>query len=197
MIEFHELIDGMLIQNYLDTRGEFQSLISSEIERLKNIEDEKRARNEKAIRVAAKTGTNPELLDVYTISKARLFSAAIYAAATVDLEVFKKFYDKDRKINPDLPSVAHERKLNKKVDHKFVFLTPEHTDYIQFRRGELGILYKKRFDSDRDFVHMAIRFFSTLSKANVARYVALSVQLHPVSKRHSKPEKRRKKSSKA
>jgi len=187
----------MLIQNYLDTRDEFQNLLSSEIDRLKSIETDKRERNEKAIRKAEKTGTVPELLTLYTISKARLFSAAIYAAATVDVEVFKKFYDKDRKTNSDLPTVAQERKLNKKVNHKFVFLSPEHTDYIQFRRGEMGILYKKRFDSDRDFVHMAIRFFATLSKENAARHVALSTQLHPVSKRHAKGSIGKKSTSKA
>lgn len=182
----------MLIQNYLDTRDEFQSLISSQIDRLKKIEAKKRKLNEKAALKAEKMGETPELLTLYTISKARLFSAAIYAAATVDLEIFQKFYDKDRKNTPDLPSVAHERKLNKKVDHKFVFLSLEHTDYIQFRRGEMGILHKKRFDSDRDFVHMAIRFFSTLSQDNAARYVALSTQLHPVSKRHTKASKKKK-----
>lgn len=186
----------MLIQNYLDTRDAFQNLLSAEIERLKSIETGKRERNDKAIRKAEKSGADAELLIVYTISKARLFSAAIYAAATVDVEVFKRFYDKDRKANPDLPTVAQERKLNKKVEHKFVFLSPEHTDYIQFRRGEMGILYKKRFDSDRDFVHMAIRFFSTLSKENTARYVALSTQLHPVSKRHTKASKPKKRLSK-
>lgn len=179
----------MLIQNYLDTRDEFQNLLNSEIDRLKSIEANKRERNDKAILKAEKAKSEPELLTLYTISKARLFSAAIYAAATVDVELFKKFYDKDRKAIPDLPTVAQERKLNKKVDHKFVFLTPEHTDYIQFRRGEMGILYKKRFDSDRDFVHMAIRFFATLSKENTSRYVALSTQLHPVSKRHPKATK--------
>jgi len=174
----------MLYQNYLDTREAFQTLIDSEISRLKSIESEKRERNEKASKRAIKDGTKTETLEVYSISKARLFSAAIYAAATIDVEILSRFYDKDRKLHSDLPSVAEERKKKNKVKHKFVFLTVEHIDYIQFRRGELGILYKKRFESDRDFVHMAVRFFASLSKANAARYVALSTQIHPTSKRH-------------
>lgn len=174
----------MLLQNYLDTREEFQNLIDSEILRLTAIEDEKRKKNERTTKRAKKEGVEPELLKIYTISKARLFSAAIFAAATVDSATFSRFYDKDRKSHPELPSVAQERKQNKKVKHKFVFLRKEHTDYIYFRRGEMGILYEKRFESDRDFIHMAIRFFATLSKANAARYVAISTKIHPTSKRH-------------
>lgn len=185
----------MLVQNYLDTRDAFQSLLDSELERLHNIEDDKSKRNERAIKQAAKDGVEPKLLKVYTISKARLFSAAIYAAATIDIEIFRKFYDKDRKVHVELPSVAQERKLNRKVKHKFVFLKPEHTDYILLRRGEMGVLFERRFDSDREFVHMAVRFFASLSKANAARYIALSTKIHPTSKRHEKPAKSKKKVS--
>ena len=176
----------MLVQIYLDTRDSFQVLLDSELSRLEKIESEKSEKNGRAEKRALKANAEPELLTVYTISKARLFSAAIYAAATIDIELFSKFYDKDRKSNTELPSVAQERKLNRKVAHKFVFLKPEHTDYIQLRRGQMGVLLGKRFDSDREFVHMAIRFFASLSKANAARYVALSTKIHPTSKRHEK-----------
>lgn len=183
----------MLVQIYLDTRDPFQTLLDLELSRLENIENEKSEKNDRAEKRALKENTEAELLKVYTISKARLFSAAIYAAATIDIELFSKFYDKDRKSNIELPSVAQERKLNRKVDHKFVFLKPEHTDYIQLRRGQMGVMLGKRFDSDREFVHMAIRFFASLSKANVARYVALSTKIHPTSKRHDKPAATKKK----
>jgi len=178
----------MLIQTYLDTSENFQELIDGEINRLKAIEREKRDRNITIKAAAEKAGLEPELLKVHSISKARLFSAAIYAAATVDIDIFAKFFKKDRKSFDPPRKVSLERKLNKDVSHKFVFLRPEHLDYIQYRKGQLGMMYGLRFENDRDFVHMAIRYFSTLSKANAARFVALSVKIHPTSKRHEKPE---------
>jgi|GEM_PF-4370639 len=177
----------MLIQTYLDTGKDFQDIIDGEIDRLKKIENEKRERNTAIKAAAEKAGVEPELLKVYSVSKARLFSAAIYAAATVDIDIFAKFFKKDRKLFEPPRKVSLERKLNKNVRHKFVFLRPEHLDYIQYRRGQLGMMYGLRFESDRDFIHMAVRYFSTLSKANGARYVALSVKIHPTSKRHEKP----------
>ena len=72
----------MLLQNYLDTREEFQNLIDSEILRLTAIEDEKRKKNERTTKRAKKEGVEPELLKIYNISKACLSSAALFAAAT-------------------------------------------------------------------------------------------------------------------
>lgn len=171
-------------QVYLDTSANFQHIISSEIERLKNIEAIKRDKNI-ALLTKNKNVSATDLLPEFNVSKARLFSAAIYATVTSNLEVVAKFAAKDQKKHPNLPSVAKERKLNRKVDHKFVFLRPLHIDYILLRRGELGVYHGIRYKSEREFLHMAVRFFSSMSNKNATRFLALSEQIHPKSQRHT------------
>lgn len=175
----------MSIQVYLDTSSDFQRIISDEISRLKKIESSKREKNE------AKLSTNPNidpetLLPVFNVSKARLFSAAIYASVTSNLETVANFAAKDKETHPKLTSVANERKLNRPVDHKFVFLRPLHVDYILLRRGELGVYHGIRYKSEREFLHMAVRFLTNLSDENATRFLALSEQIHPKSQRHVK-----------
>lgn len=168
----------MATQVYIDTGDAFQEVLDSQLERLKRLEDEKKAANaelEEADRA-------PE----FVISKARLFSAAVYAAAMVDLDVFADFVREDLETHGPPSSVAEERRLNRDVPHKFVFLRPLHVDYILLRRGELGVHHGVRVKSDRDFLHIATRYFASLNDANAMRFLALSETIHPKSRRHAK-----------
>lgn len=171
-------------QVYLDTRDAFQEVMAQQLERLHRLEQAKKDENANRIEAAGEE-RSPELLPVYIVTKARLVSAAIYAGATTDLDTFADFAQKDLAANPDLPSVAKERALNREVDHKLIFILPEQVDYILLRRGELGVYHAIRI-GDREFMHMAVRFFATLSDANATRYLALSERIHPRSKRHAK-----------
>ena len=171
-------------QTYLDTRPAFQELVDAQLERLHRIEGAKKEQNAKRIAAAGEDGS-PDLLPVYIVTKARLVSAAIYAAATVDLDTFAAFARKDMRKHPDLPSVAEERKLNRDVKHKLIFILPEQVDYLLLRRGELGVYHGIRL-GDRELLHMAVRFFASMSDANATRYLALSERIHPRSQRHAK-----------
>ena len=175
----------MSTQIYLDTGADFQRAIQGEIERLQRIEEAKREQN------AATLSKNPdtpasELLPEFNVSKARMFSAAIYATVTSDLETVAAFAAKDQKAQPPLTSVAQERRLNRDVEHKFVFLRLLHIDYILLRRGELGVYHAIRYKSEREFLHMALRFFAHLGDENATRFLALSEHIHPKSQRHAK-----------
>lgn len=178
----------MNTQTYLDTGADFQRTINDEIERLKQIEAIKVKKNLAALEKNPRLSED-DLLPEFNVSKARLFSAAIYAVVTSNLETVAHFAAKDQDAHPTLTSVAQERRLNRDVDHKFVFLRPLHIDYMLLRRGELGVYHGIRYKSDREFLHMAVRFFAELSDENATRFLALSEQIHPKSQRHAKPKK--------